>query len=87
MAQSGIPSEDDRVEPIAGEIIKMTPISSRHAGRVNRLASLFMKHAGRRAIVSVQNPTQLGDLPEPRPGPAILTFRDDFFANQRRAAD
>ena len=39
----------------------MTPIGARHAGCVNRLNRLLVGAVGERAVVSVQNPVQVGD--------------------------
>ena len=41
MAEAGVFGEDDRLELLDGEIVRMTPIGSRHAGCVNRLTSLL----------------------------------------------
>ena len=57
MAQAGILGEDNRVELIAGEIVEMSPIGPRHAGRVNRFTRLFVRRLGDAAVVSVQNPS------------------------------
>lgn len=80
MAEAGILGEDDRVELIEGEIVGMTPISSRHAGQVNRLVRLFTQRLGGRAILSVQNPIRLGEHSEPQPDVALLRPRPDFYA-------
>jgi len=80
MAEAGILSEDDRVELIEGEIIKMSPIGSHHVGCVNRLNTLLNRRVGPAAIVSVQNPIRLDEYSEPEPDLALLKPRDDFYA-------
>lgn len=65
MVKAGILKEDDRVELIAGEIIEISPISSRHAPCINRLIRLFSQLLGDRAIVAAQNPVKLSDFSEP----------------------
>ncbi|HSE84154.1 MAG TPA: Uma2 family endonuclease [Thermodesulfobacteriota bacterium] len=81
MAEAGILSEDDRVELIKGEIIKMAPIGSRHAGCVSRLNNLLSRQVGGTALVNVQNPVRLSDFSEPQPDIALLKPRDDFYSN------
>lgn len=79
MSESGILSEDDRVELIEGEIIVMSPIGSRHVACVNRLNALLSRKAGLAAIVSVQNPIRFGEYSEPQPDVALLKPRDDYY--------
>jgi Uma2 family endonuclease len=81
MAEAGILSEDDRVELIDGEIIKMSPIGSRHVACVNRLNAVLTSAIGRAAIVSVQNPFAVNDYSEPQPDIVILKPRNDFYAH------
>ncbi|MCI0438386.1 MAG: Uma2 family endonuclease [Chloroflexi bacterium] len=81
MLESGILSEDDRVELIDGEVRAMAPISSRHAAAVRRLSELIRDRIGKRAIVSVQNPIRLNDYTEPQPDIAVLRRREDFYAS------
>lgn len=80
MAQAGILREDDRVELLDGEIVTMTPVGSRHAACVNRLTHALSARVVGRAIVSVQNPVQLGERSEPQPDLALLRSRPDFYA-------
>ncbi|MER3446286.1 MAG: Uma2 family endonuclease [Candidatus Dadabacteria bacterium] len=80
MGERGILSEDDLVELIEGEILKMSPIGSQHAACVDRLNLLLVHFADQRAIVRVQNPIQLSDYSEPQPDFALLKPRDDFYA-------
>lgn len=81
MAEAGILGEDDRVELIEGEIVKMPPIGSLHGGTVNALIHLFSKAVGDRTLVSAQNPVRLSDISEPRPDVMLLRPRPDFYRN------
>ena len=87
MSEAGILSEDVRVELIDGEIIKMSPIGSRHVGCVNRLNTLLNRRAGQAAIVSVQNPIRIDQYSEPQPDIALLKPHDDFYAQSLATAD
>ena len=79
MAAAGILHEDDRVELIAGEILQMAAIGSRHAGCVDRLTRFFVLHVADQAIVRIQNPIRLNNLSEPQPDMSLLTPRPDFY--------
>ena len=80
MLETGILTEDDHVELIEGEIVKMSPIGSRHVACVNRLNGLLNRKVGQDVIVSVQNPFRLDDYSEPEPDIALVKPRDDFYA-------
>ena len=87
MSEAGILSEDDRVELIEGEIVKMSPIGSLHAGCVKRLIALFSPLSGKVAIISVQDPIRLDQYSEPQPDIALLKPRADFYANSHPTPD
>jgi Uma2 family endonuclease len=81
MVESGILSEDDRVELIEGEIWQMSPIGPPHASHVMRLDHVIQRRLeSGQAIVCVQAPIHLDDLSEPQPDLALLRFREDFYA-------
>ncbi|MBV9926317.1 MAG: Uma2 family endonuclease [Acidobacteria bacterium] len=79
MGQAGIFSEDDRVELIDGEIVKMSPIGELHASCVGRLTQTLILLLRRRVIIWTQNPIVLDDYSEPQPDLAILKPRSDFY--------
>jgi Uma2 family endonuclease len=79
MAESGIISEDDRVELIRGEIIEMSPIGTRHSACVRRLNTLLSERLRGRALVDTQNPVELDDNSEPQPDVVLLRLREDFY--------
>ncbi len=89
MGEAGILPEDERVELIEGEIVKVTPIGARHAGSVNRLNSLWTSRLGNRVVVQIQNPIELrGVDSELQPDVALLRPRPDFyFKSHPEAAD
>ncbi|MBA2447559.1 MAG: Uma2 family endonuclease [Chloroflexi bacterium] len=72
MAKAGILGEDDRVELIEGEIVQMSPIGPRHAGRVDRLNHLLGERFGEVAWIRIQNPVRLSNRSEPEPDLALL---------------
>jgi Uma2 family endonuclease len=80
MGVTGVLGPEVRVELIDGEIIDMPPIGAPHAGRVKRLNRVLSLGLGEHAIVSTQDPIQLGDLSAPQPDLALLRPRDDFYA-------
>ena len=68
MGETGILTEDERVELLAGDIVVREPIGTQHAGTVNRLTYLWTSRLGRRAVVQVHNPIELAkEDSEPQP--------------------
>ena len=80
MAEAGVFSESDRLELIAGEVLTMSPIGSRHAACVDRLNALFHRQIGDAAIIRTQNPVVLDEHTELQPDLALLRPRADFYA-------
>jgi len=81
LVERGFLSEDSAVELIEGEVVRMSPIGSRHAGIVNRSSTYLNRVLGDVVVVSVQNPIHLSDVSEPQPDIALLRPRDDFYSN------
>ncbi|WP_168210765.1 Uma2 family endonuclease [Persicimonas caeni] len=79
LAEQGFFDEDDRVELIHGEIVKMTPIGTEHASHVDKVVAKLREITSTRAIVRVQSPIQLGTFSEPEPDVSLLKPRDDFY--------
>ncbi|MBE9005954.1 Uma2 family endonuclease [Fortiea sp. LEGE XX443] len=80
MIESGILTENERVQLIRGEIVEMSPIGTKHAACVNCLNKLLYSKLGDRVLIAIQNPVKLNDYSEPQPDVAILKPRDDFYA-------
>jgi Uma2 family endonuclease len=88
MAAAGILNEDDRVELIDGEIVRMPPIGSNHASVVDTLAGLLTSQLRRdQAIVRVQNPVRLNDFSELQADIAVVRPRGDRYKNAHPGAD
>ena len=79
MAEVGILTSEDKVELLNGEIIKMSPIGSLHAGYVNILNELFTDALGKKVHVQTQSPVSLGKFSEPEPDLMILKRRKDHY--------
>ena len=82
MGQTGIFSEDDRVELVNGEVIQMSPIGDRHAACVDFLTQFITLRLRRSAIVRVHNPVRLNEHSQPQPDITILKPRDDFYRHR-----
>ena len=78
MAEAGVLHEDERVELIEGEIVRMAAIGARHAMCVTDLQEWFMPRLLGRAIVRGQNPLRLARS-EPEPDILIVRLRADRY--------
>ena len=83
MIETGILGEDDRVELIRGEIVKMAPIGLRHAACVARLVAIFTSRLGSSVIIWPQNPIRIGGHSMPEPDVALLKPTSDFYSEAR----
>lgn len=86
MHAAGIFTEDDRLELLEGEVLRMSPVGPRHAAIVKRLNTLLNQQVAQHSIVSVQDPIQLSAFSEPQPDIALLVYRDDYYATSHPQA-
>ncbi len=88
MGETGILDPKARVELLAGEMIEMAPIGSRHAAGVCYLARRFILAVGDAALVRTQSPLRLADDSEPQPDLLLLRPRPDYYRSAHpRPAD
>jgi Uma2 family endonuclease len=87
MIEAGILHEDDRVELLDGEIIKMAAIGPRHSMCVDTLAAFLITKLKKAAIVKNQNPIRLSDYSEPEPDIAVVRPRADRYASGHPTPD
>jgi Uma2 family endonuclease len=80
MGEMRIFDEDERVELIEGDIVRMPPIGWSHASEVDRLTAMFTGRLRDRVIVRVQGPIVLpAQISEPLPDLILLRPRPDFY--------
>lgn len=82
MSEAGILKPDDRVELLNGQLIKMSPIGTKHAACVERLGDLLKSSVAGKAMVRTQNPILLSTYSEPEPDIAIVRHKDNYYAEQ-----
>jgi Uma2 family endonuclease len=68
--------EGERVELIAGELRRMSPIGPPHMATVDRLTELLVLALAGRARVRIQGSFAAGDLSEPEPDVSVLPLGD-----------
>jgi len=81
MYEAGLFSDAKRVELIEGEVIDMSPISSKHAMCVSRLIHVFGRLLMQQNLfdsvsMNVQNPVRLSSRSEPQPDLLLLKPKD-----------
>lgn len=67
MAEAGILLPDEKVELINGELIRMSPIGSKHAYVVDRLNIELITRIGKQAVIRIQQPIKVAQHSEPEP--------------------
>ncbi|NEP81941.1 MAG: Uma2 family endonuclease, partial [Okeania sp. SIO3B3] len=72
MLEAGILTENERLEIIRGEIIKMSPISPPHAACVKRLNKFFFLRLAQTITVGIQDSVRLNNTSEPQPDISLL---------------
>lgn len=79
MLETGILTDEERVELLEGVLVTMTPIGDQHAACVDWLNELLSSRLSGRAVIRVQNPIALPDA-RPYPDLAVLRRRPDYYA-------
>jgi len=81
MIETGILSEDERIELIRGDMVEMSPIGKRHSACVRRFIRSFSSRLASRAVVDIQDPVTLGDQQsEPQPDIVLFRYQEDCYS-------
>lgn len=72
LAETGVLTEDDRVELIDGVIVSLSPIGPVHATSVTKLHNFLVRTGGDSVEIRSQNPVGLNDRSELEPDVAVL---------------
>jgi Uma2 family endonuclease len=81
MAEAGVLREDERVELIEGEIIKMSPQGPKHASSGSRAGEWFLRNLMDRVIVRMQLPVHLDDNSEPEPDIVLALPNESYYSD------
>lgn len=87
MGEARILKDDDRLELVEGEMIEMTPGSTRHSAMIGLLTGWFGRAARGQLDISVQRPIDLPPQSELSPDIALVRRRADEGDSPARAAD
>jgi Uma2 family endonuclease len=79
MIESGILGEDDPIELIYGELIKMSPMNAKHASLIGHLLGLLHERLGRKVFITSQTPLRAATNSEPEPDIMVLKSRPDRY--------
>ena len=87
MAEAGILREDERIELLEGEIVRMAPIGNPHLFSTDALNMLMAPGLVGRAIVRVQGSIRLDDHTAPQPDVTLLRPRGNYYTESATPAD
>lgn len=87
MGETGVLSEDDRVELIDGEVVLMTPIGRRHIVAHATLTTLLAQQLAGRAIVWPQGALRVAPDSELQPDVIVLRPRPDAYLREDPRSD
>jgi Uma2 family endonuclease len=82
MVEAGVLTEDDPVELLNGQIVRMSPQSSRHATVVTLCHEALVSITPPDHFIRVQAPLALNDESEPEPDLALVPGRPEAFWTQ-----
>ena len=82
LAEIGILDEDERVELLAGQIVKMAAKGTAHGAVLKRTVELLQNLLWGLVLLSIQDPVRLNDFSEPEPDIALLV-RDPLYYEDR----
>ena len=86
MVTSGILAEDEHIELIEGQLLKLSPPGILHAACVDRLNKVFSRQVGDDSTISIQNPITINHILQPEPDVMLLAPREDFYMRARPTA-
>lgn len=87
MVESGILTENDRVELIDGEIVQMSAVGPRHVSSLREVTRLLYELAMPNISISVQDPIQLDERSEPVPDLTVLRAHAGEYVNALPTSD
>lgn len=87
MIETGVLTEDDRVELLDGEIVFKSPFGRPHISITDKLTMHFAPKVAGKYICRVQGSIELTDVSEPEPDFLVLKHSEDFYFNRDAKID
>src|SRR4028118_363984 len=82
MIEQGILTENDNIELLNGAIVEKMPKGTKHSAANDRVARVFYRVLGDKAIVRNQNPIWLDDFSEPEPDIVLAALNENDYEDK-----
>ncbi|MBW4487207.1 MAG: Uma2 family endonuclease [Trichocoleus desertorum ATA4-8-CV12] len=79
MTETGILDAEERVELIAGQIVRMAAKGTAHSAAVTRVELLLRSCLGHQVLLRLQDPIQLDNYSEPEPDIAVVKLNSHYY--------